>query len=171
MASPREYLARKEFRSAPRRPVGYVGQAIERIGATQRFAGAARAAGAVDSARFYDPTIGRFISQNPLGFGGGGTNLDAYSGNNPLLYSNPTGLKTLPEAEAAGKGGGRARGRSTRICPTACWRAAPKALNRRSGTIRQSTAVSMNRRRLAAGFADGTRRGFDAASNVGHRIT
>jgi len=43
-------------------------------------------------ARYYDPTIGRFISEDPAGFGGGDVNLYAYVGNNPVLIIDPTGL-------------------------------------------------------------------------------
>ena len=34
-------------------------------------------------ARYYNPEIGRFISEDPSGFGGGDVNLYAYCGNNP----------------------------------------------------------------------------------------
>jgi RHS repeat-associated protein len=43
-------------------------------------------------ARFYDPQIGRFISEDPIGFGGGDINLYAYVGNNPINYKDPTGM-------------------------------------------------------------------------------
>ena len=35
-------------------------------------------------ARYYDPSVGRFISEDPLGFGGGDVNLYAYVRNNPI---------------------------------------------------------------------------------------
>nr|WP_255609649.1 RHS repeat-associated core domain-containing protein [Methylosinus sp. Sm6] len=41
-------------------------------------------------ARYYDPTIGRFISEDPLGFGAG-VNFYAYVGNNPVNYNDPSG--------------------------------------------------------------------------------
>jgi RHS repeat-associated protein len=41
-------------------------------------------------ARYYDPEIGRFISEDPIGFAGG-INFYAYVGNNPLVYNDPTG--------------------------------------------------------------------------------
>ncbi len=41
-------------------------------------------------ARYYDPEIGRFISEDPIGFAGG-INFYAYVGNNPLIYNDPTG--------------------------------------------------------------------------------
>ncbi|PWU22283.1 MAG: hypothetical protein C5B49_01045 [Bdellovibrio sp.] len=44
------------------------------------------------SAREYDPTIGRWMSKDPLGFGGGDTNLYRYSINNPVNFVDPSGL-------------------------------------------------------------------------------
>ncbi len=44
-------------------------------------------------ARFYDPQIGRFISEDPIGFAGGDVNLYAYVRNNPLKFRDPTGLQ------------------------------------------------------------------------------
>ena len=42
-------------------------------------------------ARFYDPQLGRFISEDPIGLGGG-INQFAYVGNNPLSGTDPSGL-------------------------------------------------------------------------------
>ncbi len=44
-------------------------------------------------ARYYDPTAGRFISEDPLGFGGGDVNLYAYVGNDPVNFIDPNGLQ------------------------------------------------------------------------------
>jgi RHS repeat-associated protein len=44
-------------------------------------------------ARFYDPHIGRFISEDPIGFRSGDVDLYAYVKNRPLLYRDPTGLQ------------------------------------------------------------------------------
>ena len=44
-------------------------------------------------ARYYDPEVGRFISEDPIGFGGGDVNLMAYVGNQPINYVDPEGLK------------------------------------------------------------------------------
>ena len=43
-------------------------------------------------ARYYDPAIGRFISEDPIGFSGGDLNLYAYVRNNPVKYKDPLGL-------------------------------------------------------------------------------
>jgi RHS repeat-associated protein len=47
-------------------------------------------------ARYYDPQVGRFISEDPLGFDGGDVNLYVYGGNNPLLVVDPWGLESRP---------------------------------------------------------------------------
>ena len=44
-------------------------------------------------ARYYDPTIGTFISQDPISFSAGDPNLYRYVGNNPLNQVDPSGLK------------------------------------------------------------------------------
>ncbi len=44
-----------------------------------------------DQARYYDSAIGRYISQDPLGFGGGDSNLYRYVGNSPTNGTDPTG--------------------------------------------------------------------------------
>jgi len=42
-------------------------------------------------ARYYSPTFGRFISEDPFGFGGG-INLYSYAHDNPSLFRDPFGL-------------------------------------------------------------------------------
>jgi RHS repeat-associated protein len=42
-------------------------------------------------ARYYDPSLGRFISEDPIGFGGG-THFYKYAANNPVLFDDPFGL-------------------------------------------------------------------------------
>ena len=42
--------------------------------------------------RYYDPTVGRYVSEDPLGFGGGDVNLYAYVRNNPINFYDPYGL-------------------------------------------------------------------------------
>jgi RHS repeat-associated protein len=44
-------------------------------------------------ARYYDPTIGRFISEDPIGFKGSGTDFYAYVRNNPTNLIDSLGLK------------------------------------------------------------------------------
>ena len=51
-------------------------------------------------ARYYNPATGRFISEDPLGFGGGDVNLYVYAGNNPVLFVDPFGLTGLTLSEA-----------------------------------------------------------------------
>lgn len=43
-------------------------------------------------ARWYDPQIGRFISEDPIGFAGGDINLYGYVWNNPQTFTDPMGL-------------------------------------------------------------------------------
>ena len=42
-------------------------------------------------ARYYNPQLGRFISEDPLGFSGGDVNLYAYTGNSPTNFVDPSG--------------------------------------------------------------------------------
>jgi len=41
---------------------------------------------------YYNPAYQRFISQDPIDFAGGDTNLYAYSGNDPVYYTDNSGL-------------------------------------------------------------------------------
>jgi uncharacterized protein RhaS with RHS repeats len=45
-------------------------------------------------ARYYDPTVGRFVTKDPIGFAGGDVNLYAYVENNVVNFSDPLGLTT-----------------------------------------------------------------------------
>jgi RHS repeat-associated protein len=42
--------------------------------------------------RYYSPGMGRFISPDPIGLGGGDANLYSYVGNNPMSATDPLGL-------------------------------------------------------------------------------
>ncbi len=46
-------------------------------------------------ARYYSPTVGRFLSEDPLEFAGGSLNLYAYAGNDPVDYADPSGTQFL----------------------------------------------------------------------------
>ena len=48
-------------------------------------------------ARFYDPQLGRFISEDPIGFEGG-SNWYGYVENNPVNSNDPSGLEPLPRS-------------------------------------------------------------------------
>src|SRR5439155_15601091 len=45
-------------------------------------------------ARWYDPQVGRFISEDPIGLSGG-INQFAYVGNNPQNWTDPSGLHEI----------------------------------------------------------------------------
>ena len=49
-----------------------------------------------DRARYYTPTLGRFVSPDPLMFGGGGPNIYLYCENSPPNATDPAGL--MPQA-------------------------------------------------------------------------
>lgn len=42
--------------------------------------------------RYYSPSIGRFISEDPIGYASGQANAYAYVGSNPVSYRYPFGL-------------------------------------------------------------------------------
>jgi RHS repeat-associated protein len=42
--------------------------------------------------RWYDPSMGRWVSEDPIGFGGGDSNPYQYVGNQPLTLLDPSGL-------------------------------------------------------------------------------
>ena len=43
-------------------------------------------------ARYYDSSLGRFISEDPIGFSAGDTNLYRYVNNSPTNFTDPTGM-------------------------------------------------------------------------------
>ena len=46
-------------------------------------------------ARYYSPELARFLSEDPAGFFAGSSNLYTYAFNNPVLFTDPTGLYPL----------------------------------------------------------------------------
>jgi len=46
-------------------------------------------------ARYYDPTTGRFLHKDPIGFAGGDLNLYSYVKNNPTNFIDPAGAATI----------------------------------------------------------------------------
>ena len=51
-------------------------------------------------ARYYDAATGRWLSQDPIGFDAGDTNLHRYVGNQPTTLTDPSGAANrhlLPE--------------------------------------------------------------------------
>jgi RHS repeat-associated protein len=48
-------------------------------------------------ARYYDPDLGRFISEDPLGFDGGDPNLNRYVYNRTMTLTDPTGTLSATE--------------------------------------------------------------------------
>ncbi len=61
--------------------IGYTGQVFDRETGFNYF-----------NARYYDPSLGRFITQDPIGFAGGDANLYRYAGNNPTNFTDPSGM-------------------------------------------------------------------------------
>jgi hypothetical protein len=54
-------------------------------------------------ARWYSPSIGRFLSEDPIGFSGG-MNWYAYADGNPISLSDPFGLASVKILYSSGKG-------------------------------------------------------------------
>lgn len=61
-------------------------------------------------ARYYHPSLQRFIGEDPLEFGGGDYNLYAYVQNSPLLLRDPLGLVVTCGPVASRPGGWKSRG-------------------------------------------------------------
>ncbi len=49
-------------------------------------------------ARYYDATVGRFLTEDPISFGGG-SNFYLYTLNNPINFTDPSGLCAAPDQE------------------------------------------------------------------------
>jgi RHS repeat-associated protein len=80
-------------------------------------------------ARFYDPRLGRFISEDPIAFYGGDVNLYAYVLNNPLRLIDPEGTQGRSDRNfypsdrnpQTGDGYGIYRKRVPSGCPSGSW--------------------------------------------------
>ncbi len=60
-----------------------------------------------DRARYYDEALGRFMGQDPAGFGAGDTDLYRYVGNDPTNDADPSGLLAVTLFVKEGKKGRR----------------------------------------------------------------
>ncbi len=49
----------------------------------------------------YDPRIGEFLSEDPIGFDGGDENLSRFVNNAPTIYTDPDGLQKTGQAKPA----------------------------------------------------------------------
>ncbi|MCY2965563.1 MAG: RHS repeat-associated core domain-containing protein, partial [Planctomycetota bacterium] len=49
-------------------------------------------------ARWYDPRVGKFLSEDPLGFAAGDVNLSRYAGNTATVFVDPSGRFSGPPA-------------------------------------------------------------------------
>jgi RHS repeat-associated protein len=55
-----------------------------------------------DNARQYDPGLGRWTSEDPLGFGAGDANLNRYVGNGPTNGRDPSGMQAPKPGQGPG---------------------------------------------------------------------
>ncbi|RYG02100.1 MAG: RHS repeat-associated core domain-containing protein, partial [Chitinophagaceae bacterium] len=49
--------------------------------------------------RYYDPSVGRWLSRDPIGLDGGQQNLYAYCGGDPVNEIDPIGLTIIPSGD------------------------------------------------------------------------
>jgi RHS repeat-associated protein len=76
-------------------------------------------------ARYYHPTLQRFISEDPIGFAGGDVNLYTYTANSPGNFTDPSGrsnsLIHFPETYLGARCAGLGVGRSLNLAGLAVW--------------------------------------------------
>jgi RHS repeat-associated protein len=65
--------------------------------------GRKRPTGPYTKTNIYDPDTGRFVSKDPILFGGGDTNLYGYVLNDPVNFIDPSGLSRLFFDRGAGQ--------------------------------------------------------------------
>jgi RHS repeat-associated protein len=101
-------------------------------------------------ARYYSPCTGRFISEDPLGFGGGDENLYGYVFDNPTNLSDPSGMQT--GNSGSGNGSGNAPSLAGRyFSPEQC--AAIQEILRRER--KYGTAIAAIKSGVSSPFSDG----------------
>ncbi len=91
MASATSSTKRTTIRAARRCTAGQTGYVDEAFAFTGRWFD--KATGLQNNLnRWYDPQIGRWLSEDPISFAGGDANLYRYVGNQPTGYIDPNGL-------------------------------------------------------------------------------
>ena len=86
-------------------PFGGIQSAIATAMNSLQFVGASGVTSQIDGlsymrARFYDPTLGRFMSQDPLGPANRASGPYTYANNNPESYVDPTGYQSVVPAQS-----------------------------------------------------------------------
>jgi uncharacterized protein RhaS with RHS repeats len=129
--------------------------------------------------RWYDPNVGRFTQEDPIGFGGG-VNLYAYAGSNPVSYSDPYGL-CPPKNTDVSDCGHDLVGLAYRVLASHGGEAAIQAIVDRNlsvGTATGGSIASQTGMEHALGFTDGSRitiaQGLTpgaAAAVMGHEVS
>ena len=84
-------------------PFGYVTQSGQANSSSYKYTGREDDGSGLDyyRARYYHPRLQRFVAEDPIGLEGG-INYYAYSYNNPVIWKDPFGLLSWPDAEARG---------------------------------------------------------------------
>jgi RHS repeat-associated protein len=84
-------------------PFGFAGGLYDRDTSFVRF-----------GARDYDAAVGRWTDKDPIGFGGGQSNVCAYIGNDPVNAVDPTGKFIVPALVGGSSAGASTRASNTR---------------------------------------------------------